>query len=106
MSITIRKCQENQFSESGTSPTTNYADISTHAALNIMEAAIYSGVKSSAIEEAVRDGRLPGRRLGRNVIVLKRDLDSFLESLEIIPPHVPPSVIKRRQERDERKSAA
>ena len=99
MSFTIKKSQENQFSESGTSPTANYADISTHAALNIMQAAIYSGVKSSAIEEVVRDGRLPGRRLGRNIIILKRDLDAFLGSLDVVRPHVPPSIAKRRKER-------
>jgi excisionase family DNA binding protein len=68
-------------------------------AFNIMQAAAYSGVRSSAVEEAIRDGRLPGRRLGRNVIILKSDLDSFLASLEIIPAHTPPSVLRRRQER-------
>jgi hypothetical protein len=30
---------------------------------------------------------------------LKCDLDAFLESLEIIAPHTPPSILKRRQER-------
>lgn len=106
MSILTKKSEENQFSESGTSPTANYADISTHGALNIMQAAVYSGVRYSAIEEVVRAGRLPGRRLGRNIVILKRDLDSFLMSLDVISAHVPPSVAKRRQERTHKKTAA
>lgn len=68
-------------------------------ALNITQAAAYCGVRCSAIEDAVRDGRLTGRRLGRNVIIVKSDLDTFLESLEIIAPHTPPSILKRRRER-------
>jgi excisionase family DNA binding protein len=68
-------------------------------AFNIMQAAAYSGVRCSAVEEAIRDGRLPGRRLGRNIIILKPDLDSFLASLEIIPAHTPPSILRRWQER-------
>ena len=82
------------------------ADLSSHGALNIVESATYSGVRSSAIEAAVRDGKLRGRRLGRNVVILKCDLDAFLESLEIIRPHTPPSILKRRQERTLRRAAA
>lgn len=78
----------------------------TRGALNITESAIYCGVRCAAIESAVRDGKLRGRRLGRNVIILKADLDGFLESLDVIPPHTPPSVLKRRQERSQGKIAA
>lgn len=82
------------------------AEGSSHGALNIVEAAIYCGVRCSAIEEAVRDGRLLGRRLGRNIIILKTDLDAFLASLEVIAVHTPPSILKRRRERLQRKVAA
>jgi excisionase family DNA binding protein len=75
-------------------------------ALNIVESAAYCGVHSSAIEAAIRDGNLKGRRLGRNVIVLKADLDEFLAALDVIPAHTPPSVLKRRQERSSRGAAA
>ena len=105
MSTPSKKSHENQFTESGTSPGAE-ANLSTHAALNIPQAAIYAGVKSSAIEEVIRDGRLPGRRLGRNIVILRSDLDSFLESLDVISPHVPPSVAKRREERRTRREAA
>jgi excisionase family DNA binding protein len=82
------------------------ADSLSHGALNIIQAAAYCGVRCSAIEDVVRDGRLAGRRLGRNVIILKADLDAFLASLEIIPPHTPLSILKRRRERTLGKVAA
>jgi hypothetical protein len=74
-------------------------DSSFHGALNIFESSIYCGVRCSAIESVIRDGKLPGRRLGRNVIVLKSDLDAFLASLDIIPAHTPPSILARRAAR-------
>lgn len=73
-------------------------------ALNIIQAAAYCGVRCSAIEDAVRDGRLAGRRLGRNVIIIKSDLDAFLASLDIVPVHTPPSILKRRQERSRQRN--
>jgi hypothetical protein len=82
------------------------AYIAVRGALNITESAIYCGVRCAAIESAVRDGKLRGRRLGRNVIILKADLDAFLLALDVIPPHIPPSVMRRRQERSRRESAA
>jgi len=73
-------------------------------ALNIIQAAAYCGVRCSAIEDAVRDGRLAGRRLGRNVIIIRSDLDAFLSSLEIVAVHTPPSILKRRQECSEQRT--
>jgi excisionase family DNA binding protein len=81
------------------------AEFASRGALNIVQAAAYCGVRCSAIESVVRDGKLRGRRLGRNVIILKSDLDSFLASLEIISAHTPPSVLKRRRERTKERSA-
>lgn len=77
----------------------DYPELRPQGALNIIQAAAYCGVRCSAIEDAVRDGRLAGRRLGRNVIIIRSDLDGFLESLDIVPVHTPPSILKRRQER-------
>jgi hypothetical protein len=78
----------------------------THGALNIAETAIYCGVRCAAIESVVRDGKLRGRRLGRNIIILKCDLDAFLAALDIIPAHTPPSILKRQRERTPGKDAA
>jgi hypothetical protein len=74
-------------------------DFSFRGALNIVESAAYCGVRCSAIESAIRDGVLPARRLGRNIIVLKSDLDSFLTNLDVVAAHTPPSILKRRRER-------
>jgi excisionase family DNA binding protein len=74
-------------------------------AFNIIQAAAYCGVRCSAIEEAVRDGRLAGRRLGRNVIIIKSDLDAFLASLDIVPVHTPRSILKRRQYRSQQRTS-
>jgi len=74
-------------------PPTNF---STHAAFNYSQAAAYSGVHVSAIETVVREGRLPGRRLGRNVIILRQDLDNFLASLDVVYAPASTSVSERR----------
>lgn len=85
--------------------TQQYTSATSRRAFNIYGAAEYCSCRCAAIEEAIRDGRLPGRRLGRNIIVLKSDLDSFLESLDVIPVHTPPSILRRREERSQRKVA-
>jgi hypothetical protein len=75
------------------------ADFSFRGALNIVESAAYCGVRCSAIESVVRDGALPARRLGRNIIILKSDLDTFLANLHVVQPHTPPSILRRRRDR-------
>jgi len=75
-------------------------------AFSIMQAAAYCGTRCAAVEDAIRDGRLLGRRFGRNIIIRKTDLDAFLAALDVIPPHTPPSVMRRRQERSRGKVAA
>jgi excisionase family DNA binding protein len=73
-------------------------NFSSQGALNYSQAAAYAGVHFSAIEVAVRQGRLPGRRLGRNIIVLKSDLDNFLASLDVVYAPTSTSVSERRRE--------
>jgi excisionase family DNA binding protein len=75
-------------------------------AFSIVQAAAYCGVRCAAVEDAIRDGRLLGRRFGRNIVIRKIDLDAFLASLNAIPPHTPPSILRRRQERSKEKTAA
>ena len=79
-------------------------ELRPHGAFNFIQAAAYCGVRCSAIEEAVRDGKLAGRRLGRNVIIIKSDLDAFLASLDIVRVHTPRSILKRRQERSQQRT--
>lgn len=61
-----------------------HTDLSFRGALNIVESAVYCGVRCSAIESVVRDGLLPARRLGRSIIILKSDLDTFLTNLDVV----------------------
>lgn len=85
-------------------PKANFAP--EQGAFSIVQAAAYCGVRCGAVEDAIRDGRLLGRRFGRNIVIRRIDLDAFLESLEIISPHTPPSILKRRRERTLGKVAA
>jgi excisionase family DNA binding protein len=75
-------------------------------AFNIYGAAEYCTCRCAAIEEAIRDGRLRARRLGRGFVITREDLDSFIDLLPAVKPHTPPSVIRRRQERSRGKVAA
>jgi len=75
-------------------------------AFNIYGAAEYCSCRCAAIEEAVRDGRLRARRLGRNFIITREDLDTFIDALPIVVPHTPPSIEKRRLERLQKRIAA
>ena len=75
-------------------------------AFNIYGAAEYCSCRCAAIEEAIRDGRLRARRLGRGFVITREDLDAFIDALPAVEPHTPPSILRRRQERSEGKAAA
>lgn len=68
-------------------------------AFNIYGAAEYCSCRCAAIEEAIRDGRLRARRLGRGFIITREDLDAFIDVLPAVEPHVPPSIAARRAAR-------
>ena len=48
------------------------------------EAAEYTGLSVYKIRGAIRDNRLPARRDGKDVLVLREDLDALLESMEAV----------------------
>jgi excisionase family DNA binding protein len=73
--------------------------------LSIQAAATYCGVRAWAISEAVYDGRLAARRLGRSLIILKDDLDQFLSSLPRVEPSTAPSIVQRKQRRPKTEAA-
>lgn len=68
-------------------------------AFNIYGAAEYCSCRCAAIEEAIRDGRLRARRLGRGFVITREDLDAFIDFLPAIEPHIPPSIAARRAAR-------
>jgi excisionase family DNA binding protein len=49
--------------------------------LSIAEACAAAGIGRTKLYEAIRDARLKTRRLGRRRLVLRRDLQEFLERL-------------------------
>ena len=49
-----------------------------------MEAARYAGSTSWFLRQAIYEGRLRARRLGKTIVVLRDDLDAFLESQPVI----------------------
>ncbi len=64
--------------------------------LRIVQAARYAGVSTWFIRQAIWEGRLKARRCGKVVIILRDDLDRFLEDQ---PPVEPSSAawLTRRQ---------
>jgi excisionase family DNA binding protein len=77
-------------------PPTNFS--AQQGSFNYSQAAQYAGVHFSAIETVVREGRLPARKLGRNIIILRSDLDNFLASLDVVYTPTSTSVSERRRE--------
>jgi len=49
--------------------------------LRIRDAVAYSGLTPWAIRTAIWAGRLPAKKSGRGIIILRSDLDSFLDNL-------------------------
>src|ERR1700676_922609 len=79
--------------------TQQYTSRPPRRAFNIYGAAEYCSCRCAAIEEAIRDGRLRARRLGRGFVITREDLDAFIDVLQAVEPHVPPSIAARRAAR-------
>src|ERR1700747_2943123 len=79
--------------------TQHYTARPPRRAFNIYGAAEYCSCRCAAIEEAIRDGRLQARRLGRGFVITREDLDAFIDVLPVFEPHVPPSILARRAAR-------
>jgi excisionase family DNA binding protein len=79
--------------------TRQYTSTPPRRAFNIYGAAEYCSCRCAAIEEAIRDGRLRARRLGRGFVITREDLDAFIDVLPAIEPHIPPSIAARRAAR-------
>lgn len=52
--------------------------------LSIPEACAVAGVGRTKIYEAIEDGRLKARKLGKRTIILRTDLQDFLQTLPVI----------------------
>lgn len=63
--------------------------------LRVSEAAEYAGATHWCIRTAVWTGKLRARRVGKTLIILRDDLDRYLESLPEVPPLKSPWLAKR-----------
>lgn len=48
------------------------------------EAATYTGLSIYKIKTAIRDNELPAKRRGKDVLVLREDLDSLIDAMEVV----------------------
>ncbi len=64
--------------------------------LRIVQAARYAGVTTWFIRQAIWEGRLKARRCGKFVIILRDELDQFLENQPPIEPSSATWVAHRR----------
>ncbi len=64
--------------------------------LRIVQAARYAGVSTWFIRQAVWEGRLKARRCGKFVIILRDDLDRFLENQPPVDPSAAAWLAQRR----------
>ena len=64
--------------------------------LNLADASKYAGVPQWTLSEAIMTGNLPAKWAGRNRIVLVRDVDAWLDSLDNVEPSTAPSIQKRK----------
>jgi excisionase family DNA binding protein len=64
--------------------------------LRIVQAARYAGVSTWFIRQAIWEGRLKARRCGKFVIVLRDELDQFLENQPPVDPSSAAWLAQRR----------
>ena len=64
--------------------------------LRVVQAARYAGVTTWFIRQAIWQGRLKARRCGKVVIVLRDELDRFLESQPAVEPSAAAWLAQRR----------
>jgi excisionase family DNA binding protein len=57
----------------------------TQLSLSISEAQNATGLGRTKLYEAIGKGELKARKYGKRTIILKDDLDAFLDSLEAYP---------------------
>ena len=61
------------------------ADIEMHReGLSVSEACRVSGIGRTKMYEAISDGRLKARKLGKRTLVLRGDLQAFLDNLPVV----------------------
>ncbi len=52
---------------------------------SIKEVCVHTGIGQTKVYEAINAGLLPAKKYGRRTLILKRDLEGFLNCLEDFP---------------------
>jgi hypothetical protein len=65
-------------------------------ALNVKDAAKLVGVPEWTLREGILLGRLDAKKCGRTHVVLTRDLQRWLDSLDAVKPSSAPSLLARK----------
>ncbi len=55
-------------------------------ALSLDEATTYSNIGKTRLYQAINDGALKARKLGRKTLILRADLEDFLSNLDTYTP--------------------
>jgi hypothetical protein len=64
--------------------------------VNLADASKYAGVSQWTLSEAIMNGSLPAKWAGRARIVLVKDLNDWLDSLDTVRPSSAPSIQERK----------
>ena len=70
----------------------------------VAEASQYSRATQWAVRTAIRNGQLKARAIGRRLIILREDVDAWLDSTPVISGSDTPW-LRQRQQKQKRKSA-
>jgi len=68
----------------------------TQTSFNIPQAAVYMGLTPWQTRMLVWQGKLPARKVSKNIIILRADADAFLKALPTVNPN-PSDWLARRQ---------
>jgi len=71
---------------SATSQSVDVVDLPQQAGFNILQCAAYTGLSAWGVRMAIWKGHLPARKVGRSLLILRRDIDEFLETLPKVDP--------------------
>lgn len=64
-----------------------YLKMSQNEVFSVKQTQKIIGFGKTKIYQLLNSGELPAKKAGRKTLILKRDIDKFLESLESYPTH-------------------
>jgi excisionase family DNA binding protein len=70
----------------------------TQAGLSVPQCAVYAGLSHWQVRMAIWQGKLPARRVGKSLLILRSDADTFLENLPTVSANNSPWLANRQKE--------